>query len=189
MRSSAWIALPLLATIALVGCSSPPPPPAAPPPPAPAAPPEPPAPPSPPVASSDQQFIDMALGMGNSEIGMGRLARGKAASHAVKALAGRMVAEHTRANQRLTALAKHLKITASPPSDQPPPELVAATGPDFDKQYIEMVIKSHQDAISLFESEANGGQDPRAKRFAHGMLPTLRRHLHEAEAIGKKLGA
>jgi putative membrane protein len=51
-----------------------------------------------------------------------------------------------------------------------------------------MTIKAHQDAIALYESEANGGQDARAKHLASSTLPALRRHLHEAEALGKKLG-
>ena len=114
----------------------------------------PPPPPGPPQARSDQDFINQAMGMGSAEIGMGRLAKGKAASKAVKALAGRMVADHTRANQRLAALAKSLKIDVTPTPDQPPPDLVAATGPDFDKAYISMLISGHQNMIALFESEA-----------------------------------
>ncbi|MBV9552989.1 MAG: DUF4142 domain-containing protein, partial [Alphaproteobacteria bacterium] len=145
--------------------------------------------PGPPTASSDQDFINQAMGMNASEIGLGRLAKGKAAARSVKALASRMVTEHTHANQQLASLAKRLKIEAAPPPDQPPPDLLTASGPDFDKMYIGQMIKAHQDAIALFESEANNGQDARVKHWARSTLPTLRHHLHEAETIGKKLGA
>lgn len=187
MPKSAWIALPLLAVVAIAGCSSPPPPPSAPPPappPALAPPPPPPA----PVATSDQQFINMALGMGAREIGMGRLAQGKAAAKPVKALATRIVADQTHVDGRLRALAKHLKLIPSPPPDQPPPDLIAASGPDFDKQYLRALISGHQDAISLFESETTSAQDLHAKQLARTMLPLLRHHMHEAQALGKKLG-
>jgi putative membrane protein len=188
MPRSVWTALPLLVLIALAGCATPPPPPAAPPPAAP--PPEaPPLPPGPPGASSDQDFINQAMGMNAAEIGAGRLAHGKAASKAVKAYAARMITDHTQADKHLAALAKRLNIQPSPPPDQPPPDLLTASGPDFDKQYIALMVKSHQDAIALFESEANGGQDPRLKHYARSMLPTLHHHLHEAEAIGQKLGS
>jgi putative membrane protein len=183
---SLWTALPLLAVIALSGCATPPPPPLAPPP---APPPEAaPPPPGPPSVSSDQDFINQAMGMGAAEIGMGRLAQGKAASKAVKAFAARMVADHSQGNQRLAALAKRLKIDVTPTPDQPPPDLLASSGPAFDKVYIDMAIKAHQNTIALFESEANSGQDPRVKRFARGMLAELHHHLHEAEALAKKLG-
>jgi putative membrane protein len=126
--------------------------------------------------------------MGQSEIGTGRLAQGKAASREVRALAAKMVADHTAADAKLAALAKRLKIEPTPAPDQPPPELIAASGPDFDKQYVAMLVRGHQDAIALFESEEKGGQDTRAKRLARSMLPELRHHLHLAEILAKKLG-
>jgi putative membrane protein len=183
MAKSLWITLPLLTIITLAGCSSPPPSPPAAPPPAP-----PPPPLGPPTVSSDQDFINQATGMGQSEIGMGRLAHGKAASTAVRAFAERMVGNHTTANRRLAALATRLKLEVAAPPDQPPPELLTSSGPDFDKAYIGLMIKSHQDMIVLFESGANGGQDARVKHYARSVLPELRHHLHEAEAIGHRLG-
>jgi putative membrane protein len=186
MARSAWFVLPLIALIALAGCAVAPQPMAPAPPAAPpteAAPP-----PGPPTASSDQEFINVALGMGRSEIGMGRLALGKAAAHEVRAFAEQMVAAHTAANQRLEALAKRLKIEASPVPDQPPPELIAASGADFDKRYVAIVVKAHRDMIALFESEDQSGQDPRAKHFARSTLPELRHHLRMAEMLAQKLG-
>lgn len=180
-------ALTLLAAVVLASCAAPSPPPAAAPPPPPPAP-EAPPPAAPPAASSDQEFLNQALGMGAAEIGMGRLARGKGASKAVKALAARMIADHTRANRRLTALARHLKLDVTPTPDQPPPDLLASSGPAFDRLYIGMLVKAHQDMIALFESEASGGQDARVKHLAGSLAPELRHHLHEAEAIGQKLG-
>jgi len=187
MPRSAWFAVPLIALTALAGCAVAPQPQQAPPP---APPPTeaPPPPPGPPTAGSDQDFINQALGLGASEIGMGRLARGKAQSREVYAFAGRMIADYTKANHRLVALAKRLKIDPSPTPDQPPPELITTSGPAFDKQYVDLVLKSHQSAIALFESEANGGQDPRAKHLAREMAVELRHNARVAEAIAKKLG-
>ena len=189
MRRTGWIAVTLLAAAALAGCGSPAPPPPAPPPQMrSAAPPAPPPPQAAPTASSDQEFVNTALGMYASDIAMGQLTRGKAVAKPVKALAGRLVSEHTRANQQLAALARQLKIAAAPGPVDPPPDLAAANGPDFDRKYVAILVKSHQDAIGLYESEATGGQDPRAKRLARTMLPTLRRDLHEAETLAKQLG-
>ena len=189
MPRTGWIAATILAVAALAGCGSPAPPPPAPPPPMPsAAPPAPPPPQAAPAASSDQEFVNTAMGMNASEIAMGQLTRGKAVAKPVKTLAARMVSEHTRANQRLAALARQLKIAAAPGPVDPPPDLAAANGPEFDRKYVAILVKSHQDAIALYDSEATGGQDPRAKRFARTMLPTLRHDLHEAEALAKQLG-
>jgi putative membrane protein len=190
MAKSLWAALPLLAVIALAGCATPPPPapPAAPPPAPPSPEAAPPAPPGPPTASSDQDFINQALGLGAAEIGMGRLAEGKASSRPIRALAAHMIADHTHANERLAALAKHLKLDAQPTPDQPPPELLTSSGPEFDKAYVGLIIAAHKNLIALFESEANNGQDSRIKHDARTMLPILRHHLHDAETIGHTIG-
>ena len=99
-----------------------------------------------------------------------------------------MVASDTHANQHLAALARHLKLAVAPPPDQPPGELMTSSGPDFDRHYVGLLIAAQQNAISLYESEAKGGQHPRAKHFARGRLPELRHHLRDAQMLGHKLG-
>lgn len=42
--------------------------------------------------------------------------------------------------------------------------------------------------ISLYESEASGGQEGRDKHFAHEVLPMMALHLKEAEALVHKIG-
>ena len=187
MARSLWMALALWTIAALAGCAVPQPQPAPPPaPPAPEAPP--PAPPGPPTASSDQDFINQAAGMNASEIGMGRLAHGKGAAKPVRLFAQHMALEHIELNKRLAILARHLKLDVAPPPDRPPPELLTTIGPDFDRHYLELVIKGHQDLISLYQSEANNGRDIRAKHFAREVLPILRFRLKEAETIAHKIG-
>lgn len=190
MSRSLRMVLVALTMAAVAGCAVPTPPPTAPaPPPAPPAPEAPPpAPPAAPTASSDQDFVNEAAGMNASEIGMGRLARGKGAAKPLRFFAQRMTLEHIQLNKRLAILAKHLKLDIAPPPDQPPPELLTTIGPDFDRHYMALVIKGHQDLIALHESEASGGRDIRAKYFAREVLPMLRFHLKEAEVLGRKLG-
>lgn len=189
MARSLWMALALLTITALAGCAVPnPQAPAPPPPPPPAAPEAPPAPPAPPSASSDQEFLNQAAGMNASEIGMGRLAHGKGAAKPLRLFAQRLSLEYIELDKRLAILAKHLQLDVTPPPDEPPPALLTTIGPNFDRHYIELVIKGQQDLISLYESEANNGQDIRAKHFARETLLELRRHLEEAQALGQKLG-
>lgn len=187
MTRSLWMALAMLTMTALAGCAVPPPPAPAPPPP-PAAETPPPTPPAPPSIGSDQDFINQAAGMNAREIGMGRLAHGKGAAKPLRLFAQHLALEHIQLNKRLMVLAKHLKLDIVPPPDQPPPELLTTIGPDFDRHYIELVIKGQQELIALYDAEATGGQDVRAKHFAHEVLPALRVRLKEAEALGHRIG-
>ena len=188
MARSLWTTLAALTIAALAGCAVPQPPtaPTPPAPPAPEAPP--PAPPGPPGASSDQDFINQAAGLNAREIGMGRLAHGKGAAKPLRLFAEHMALEHIELQKRLAALAKHLTLDVVPPPDRPPPELLTTIGPDFDRHYMDLVIKGHRDLIALYESEADGGQDIRAKHFARETLPMLRLHLKEAEELSRRIG-
>jgi len=146
------------------------------------------APPGAPALSADQQFIDQAAGMNASQIGMGRLADGKGAEKAVRRFAQGMVTDHTEEDRRLGLLAKRLHMAVAPPGDEPPPELVIARGPDFDKKYLALVIAGHQGMIASFEGEANSGQDTRLKHYAMSVLPILRNDLHEAQTLAQRVG-
>jgi putative membrane protein len=74
--------------------------------------------------------------------------------------------------------------TAPPPSSQ----LAAQFGADFDRQFMADQIKNHQEAIQLFEAEAQTGQDPRLRKYASDTLPILYRDLQQAQAIAARLG-
>src|SRR3546814_3376012 len=50
------------------------------------------------------------------------------------------------------------------------------TGDDFDKEYIDQMVKDHRDVIDDFEEEAREGNDPEIKSWASGKLTTLRHH-------------
>lgn len=64
---------------------------------------------------------------------------------------------------------------------------MSATGAAFDRGFIEAQVKAHQDAIALFEQQANGGGDSDLKAFAQKQLPGLRNHLKEAQDLQGKL--
>ena len=120
--------------------------------------------------------------MNARQIGMVRPVRGRAAAKPLRLFAQRLKIEHIELQKRLALLAKDLKL------HRPPPALLTTIGPDFDHHYIALVIKGQRDLISLYESEASGGQDRRAEYFAHEVLPVLLILLKEAEALGHKIG-
>jgi len=56
------------------------------------------------------------------------------------------------------------------------------TGNDFDVEYMKMMVKDHQQAITLFQKGAkNADQD--IKTFSEGKLPVLQKHEKEANAL------
>lgn len=64
---------------------------------------------------------------------------------------------------------------------------MSGTGAAFDRGFLEAQVKMHQEAIALFEKEANGGGDTDLKAFAQKQLPALRNHLKQAQDLQAKL--
>src|ERR1700741_2641288 len=63
------------------------------------------------MSQKDVNFIQKAAGGGAQEVANGQMAEKQAKSAEVKNLAARLVADHTRANNELTALAKQKGVT------------------------------------------------------------------------------
>jgi len=57
------------------------------------------------------------------------------------------------------------------------------SGDDFDRTYIEWQILSHKDAVALFKTESETGDDKDARQFATDTLPTLQLHLSKLLAM------
>ncbi len=64
---------------------------------------------------------------------------------------------------------------------------MSAKGTAFDRGFVEAQVKAHQEAIALFEKQANQGGDSDLKAFAEKQLPALRNHLKQAQDLQAKL--
>lgn len=161
---------------------------AAPPPPVAAAPPPVPAPTVAAPAFSDQDFVSRAVAGTALEVETGRLARTQAASPSVRAFGRQIAYEHARFHNQVLAVAQRegLVPNAARPDVGP---LAALAGPEFDQQYMANQVNTLQQAITLFESEVQSGQNPSLRNLAARALPALHRDLARAQAIAARMGA
>lgn len=140
----------------------------------------------------DAEFAVDAADAGLYEVQVGTLAITKATSPRVKAFAQMMVDDHTKANNELKTLAGQKGIALPDVISEKCQEKYydldqKAKGKDFDKAYMEQMVKDHKDAIDEFEKESDNGNDPDIKAFASSKLTALRHHLAEAEKINDEL--
>ena len=138
--------------------------------------------------SPDAEFAQKAAMGGSKEVAEGKLVAGKTKNTDVKALANRLVTDHSAANKELMALMKTKHIGAGAPMKEAEP-WKTQTGAAFDRAWVDHVIEDHQKDIAEFEKEANSGSDPELKAWASGKLPTLREHLKMAEDARAKVGS
>jgi putative membrane protein len=141
--------------------------------------------------AADSKFMTRAASDGMAEVAMGRLALEKSSEAGVKQLAQRIVDDHTKANEKLQAmaLAKQVALPAAPGDEaqRSASAMKALDAKKFDKAWAAAMVKDHQKAIALFSAAAGRTQDPEVRAFTRATLPTLKTHLELARQLQDQL--
>ena len=139
-------------------------------------------------AYDDRDFLKHAAQSGQAEVVASKLAETRSASPEVKAFAQAMVADHTKVNEELKALAakKQVDLPDDPSFPQQTKLKTLSTGDaaKFDERYAKQFgIAAHKDTLRLFEKAAAKAEDPEVKAWAAKTLPALKHHLEMAQAL------
>jgi putative membrane protein len=139
----------------------------------------------------DRLFAQLVSAGGMAEVQFAKLAMEKASSSAVKEFAGHMIDDHTKANEKLAAIADASKIPLpdklDPDHERILAELKKRDRAEFDKFYISSQVTDHQKTALLLEWEIDSGEDAEMQRFAAGILPKVLDHLRMAREIQAEL--
>jgi len=141
---------------------------------------------------SASEFIEKAGAGGLAEVEMGQLGAKKAANAQVKSFAKRIVTDHTKANEELVTAAKG-KGEVPSSRDMMHKAMMDKfqqqdAGKEFDRDYMEQMVKDHKTDIELFETAADDTKlDAELRAYAKKTLPILRDHLKQAQTIQSKL--
>lgn len=135
----------------------------------------------------DAEFIKKAVSGGMHEVALGKYAAEHSKNDGVKQFGEKMQTDHTNANLALLEIAKAHKVTVEDKMNEKDQKEVdkfkAMTGDEFDKAYVEHMVKDHEHDIKEFKRASQEAKDPALKEFATKTLPTLEEHL----AMVKKL--
>ena len=142
------------------------------------------------VDANGLAFIKEAHEGGLTEIAASKIAEKNSTNKEVTDFATMMVKMHTDAMGAIDTLAdvKYVFLKDSVNHDHKVllDSLAKKTGAEFDKAYIEMMVKDHDAAKELYEmSITSNYTDIRA--VSEKMLPIVKAHLEKAEEIKKSL--
>jgi putative membrane protein len=141
---------------------------------------------------SDTKFMKESAIGGLLEVQLGQLAKQNATSESVKQFGQQMVNDHGKANEELKTLAEAEGVTLPSQLDAKHTKelqrLQKMVGPEFDREYMKLMLEDHKKDIKAFQHEAQKGTDPEVKGFAQRTLPTLRAHLSMVEQALNTLG-
>ncbi len=143
------------------------------------------------LSDADREFIKKAAIGGAAEVELGTLATQRAARAAVKDFGAKMVKDHGAANAELATLAKSKGVdvpTALDAEHQAVRDrLMALQGPDFDRAYMQEMVKDHTQDVAEFEKASQTANDTDLRTWAANKLPTLREHLALARDVNSQI--
>jgi putative membrane protein len=131
------------------------------------------------LSAADKTFMINAAKGGMMEVEMGKQAAQNAQNADVKKFGNRMVADHSKANSELMALAKEEGVSL--PGAKSPGKWKS------DKDYMDNMVKDHEKDLSEFQNEAKNGSDPDLKKFAEKYSKVVAQHLKMAQETQSKL--
>jgi putative membrane protein len=142
------------------------------------------------VAPATADFVKEVAISDMFEIESSKLAEQKGNAQE-KTFAQQMVTDHTKTSTELKTLVNGGKVQATLPTaldsahQSKLDKLKNETGKDFSSNYASYQVSAHEDAVSLFERYAKGGDNSELKDWAGKTLPALRHHLDMAKQLGK----
>lgn len=139
----------------------------------------------------DAVFADKAADAGKLEVEQSKVALNRATSGDVRKFAQDMVKDHTEMAAALTSVASSLGITLpdslSKEANEQLVELQSVKAADFDKSYMDIMIKDHKKAVSLFSENAKKEINNSLSHFISTYLPIIQSHLNMARIIRKNI--
>ena len=156
------------------------------------------------TGTTGDTFLSKAIEMNQAELELSRMAQGKAENPEVKEYADMMVRDHTEALEKLRSAAgvSEGQVPVTKQHQEIYDKLARMTGAEFDTEYMNAMVRDHQEAVQAFEHAAeNADQGAKTQRqkpgtgaatndaaIAREMLPTLQKHLSKAEQLTKGMG-
>ncbi len=135
-------------------------------------------------------LIKNGLEGGMTEIAASNLALNHSTNPQVVDFAKMMITDHTKADSTLKWMEEDKMITEKDEINAEHRELLDSlgkkSGVEFDKAYIEMMVKGHEEAAELFK-EASDDKNQTIQEFARQTLPTIESHLEKAKELASTL--
>jgi putative membrane protein len=129
----------------------------------------------------DEQWLMTAIEGDRFEIAGGTLATSQATNAQVRALAARLVKDHSASLKDAIRVARRLGIDVP---DSPSPSqrwelktVAAFAGADFDRRYADLEVLDHEQDIQESKDEVQKGVNRAVRHLARSDLPTLVEHL------------
>ena len=134
-------------------------------------------------------YMAQAASADQFEIQSGQLAMQASQNAGVRNIASMLINDHTQTTQSLMAAAAAARLQPPPPTILPAQQAMldqlraAGTGYRFDQAFQQVQISAHQQALTLHQGYATGGDVPALRTAAGGAVPVVQRHLSMLQTL------
>ena len=143
------------------------------------------------VTPAEQDFTMKTMQAHLADIDMARMASQKTDNTDVKDYAHMIQSDHSSALKDLSELMKNKNVpqatTLAPDVQEDIRRMSNLTGPEFDREFINMMVDEHQKTVGMFRDELEIVQDSDVKDYAEDWLSKLEMHLDKAKQLQSKL--
>lgn len=150
------------------------------------------------AALSTSQVTAILAATDSAEINPSRLAEQRAQNPQVKEYAGRMIREHGMLEDSLRAMEQRQNITPAPSqisqqihsqTQSTMSRLQGLSGAEFDQAYMQSMVQSHQEALTMIDNQLlPSTQDPQLRTaISQQVRPIVMSHLEAARQIQQSL--
>ena len=142
----------------------------------------------------DQEFVREVLEDGANKVVLGQLAQKKSQRDDVKKFAQTMAEDSSQFNEKVLARVAKLVGVVEPKELSKKDKQLAASfealsGPQFDEEYIKLMLKENKQDLKEFTSEAHNTEDASMKTAAQYGMNIISQHLESLELIAQKHNA
>lgn len=143
------------------------------------------------LGGADRSFIMQAEKDNIQERYLGRMAQEKSKNSDVQAYGKMLSKDHNAALQKLVDLMDKYGI-AQPkalPEERKEAfkEVQGLSGPAFDRKFIDLMVKDHEQAIADYQHQLTVVQNKDLKKYVQDQIGVLQTHLNKAKELQNKL--
>ena len=143
------------------------------------------------VSAADQDFTMKTMQGHLGEVNTARIALQKSDNSEVRDYANMIQSDHNNALKTLSDLMTDKNVpqarTLAPEIQQDISRMNNLTGPEFDREFINMMVQDHQETVEMFRDHLAIVQNPDVKEYIEDLLPKLEMHLDKGKQIQSKL--
>jgi putative membrane protein len=146
--------------------------------------------------TTDAKVLDVMVTLNNNEITMADLALNRATKSSVKNFAKMMKSDHGRNLSQMQSFSQKFGVGLVPSSlskslksngRRELSSLMRLNGDRFDKAYMTTMVKGHEKALQVVDSQIREARNPKLKKSLETTRNVIMKHLEKAKMVQREL--